>query len=900
MSARYVLAALFFSFACVNPLSAQPVVPFGSPWIGYNAGLSAFPGNPTPLERDPYALTTGDFNDDGFPDIAVANYDYASPGGTSGQSGFVLLFNDGTGHYGESVHYTLSTKGHFDIEAADFNEDGHLDLALPHSGRIGSEKGNTVVIYLNDGADNFTLSQEPLVTQTPLRIDTSDFDNDGHIDLVVGSYDVATQQVAILSGNGDGTFQNAFFVQVGEQPHVVTAGDFDGDGWDDLAVTIINGNLMVLMNNGAGTFGEPEMLTDPGALDPVVSESESADMNNDGFDDLIYGVYQSSGTGGNHVGDELVVLFANGTGGFADPAYYSTLQYGTSPEKIVAADLDGDGDLDLATCDWSGRSSDGIVLMFNEGGGVLGLPYHLSAGQGTQGVSVADTDGDGDLDVVSADRMSLAVTVHENPGDGMLPRLDNRFATDSSVLLHAVTGDVDADGDLDIFASSESFGTAGSFIRNNGDGTFAEPVLYTHSNEYGRGASTAKLRDLDGDGDLDLLYNDPHTDFHDGYDFHTALNDGTGTFVNLTQWPQNTCGNGGIDAFDLDNDGDLDVVNTEELGCAGSNSANKLYININNGDATFQPPTLVEISLGPHAIAGGDFNDDGNVDLVTTHWMPYGTRDFLNVHIGNGDGTFQEEVIYQVGQGPRYITIADFNGDGLEDFATANSSSGETGRETLTVLFGNANGTFSGRTDYYAPYSPDLNGVTGITEGDIDADGDLDILLTTVANGVALYINDGTGSFTFTHRLGIYWGPGAPLYADFDGDEIPDLVTLVDVPPSGVGSELAFQKGISGGIPTSGQTPSSANTPDSYRLSAVYPNPFNPSAQFTLEVREPQAVRISVFDLLGRSVQVIHDGPLDHGSRHFTIDGSGLPSGSYILRAVGETFTAVQRMTLLK
>ncbi|NNF57272.1 MAG: T9SS type A sorting domain-containing protein [Rhodothermaceae bacterium] len=89
--------------------------------------------------------------------------------------------------------------------------------------------------------------------------------------------------------------------------------------------------------------------------------------------------------------------------------------------------------------------------------------------------------------------------------------------------------------------------------------------------------------------------------------------------------------------------------------------------------------------------------------------------------------------------------------------------------------------------------------------------------------------------------------------------------------------------------------------PETYVLSAAYPNPFSGSAQFTLEIGEPQAVRIEVFDTLGRRVALLHDGPLATGTRHqFAIDGARLASGIYTYRVTGETFTASERLTLLR
>ncbi len=106
--------------ASVPTSSAQiPTLPFdGVPWVG----------------RDPYAVTSADFDGDGDMDVAAANYDYAAPGGTDGSSGFAVLFNEGDGVFSAPVHYTFTTKGSFDIVVGDFDEDGNPDLALPNSG----------------------------------------------------------------------------------------------------------------------------------------------------------------------------------------------------------------------------------------------------------------------------------------------------------------------------------------------------------------------------------------------------------------------------------------------------------------------------------------------------------------------------------------------------------------------------------------------------------------------------------------------------------------------------------------------------------------------------------------------------------------------------------------------
>ncbi len=90
-------------------------------------------------------------------------------------------------------------------------------------------------------------------------------------------------------------------------------------------------------------------------------------------------------------------------------------------------------------------------------------------------------------------------------------------------------------------------------------------------------------------------------------------------------------------------------------------------------------------------------------------------------------------------------------------------------------------------------------------------------------------------------------------------------------------------------------------TPDAYHLTSAYPNPFNPQTQFTLKVTEEQRVRVEVYNLLGRRVQVLHDDRLIAGQTYtFTFEASNVPSGIYLIRIIGEQFITTQRVTLLK
>ena len=107
-------------------------------------------------------------------------------------------------------------------------------------------------------------------------------------------------------------------------------------------------------------------------------------------------------------------------------------------------------------------------------------------------------------------------------------------------------------------------------------------------------------------------------------------------------------------------------------------------------------------------------------------------------------------------------------------------------------------------------------------------------------------------------------------------------------------SGTVFQLGeVPCGVPTSVET----EQPTAYRISSVYPNPFTTDATITVELDRPQHARITVYDVLGRLVEVVHDGPVQAGEQPFTLSGASLPAGTYLVRLQGENFLYTQRVS---
>jgi hypothetical protein len=146
------------------------------------------------------------------------------------------------------------------------------------------------------------------------------------------------------------------------------------------------------------------------------------------------------------------------------------------------------------------------------------------------------------------------------------------------------------------------------------------------------------------------------------------------------------------------------------------------------------PSPIFKVGDRPNSVAIGDFDNDGNRDLVVTNWD---FRD-ISVLLGDGDGSFAEQIRYPVGSYPTSVSIGDFNGDGKQDFAVTNYYS-----DDISVLLGNGDGSFAAQIRYPAgrrPYS--------IARGDFDGDGSQDFAVANYySDDVSVLLGHGDGSF---------------------------------------------------------------------------------------------------------------------------------------------------------
>jgi hypothetical protein len=782
--------SVFFALSCAMAIDAVeakvPLRPdevavtprplFASPWLTFNTAVVS--GNGSPV-----ALAVGDVDNDG-------DLDVVAPRGYAG-GGFTLLRNEGNGRFAQPVTFPGASGRAAGIALGDLNNDGKLDVVV--SDGDGLAVGNSMSIYLGNGDGTFG-SRQPVSLGTgrisPIGIATGDFDNDGDVDIAVACN--AVNVVRLLRNNGAGIFTASDSYPVGMYPADLAAGDMNGDGRADLVVAHEEYSVSVLINNGTGGFVPPVAYDNlhNGTLwaGPQLPTVALADVNRDGKLDVLYG---NTRTWDNETG-QIVQLRNNGNGALTRAANIPLITYTAGPTDIVAADMNADGAVDILAASYSGRAEDGVCVALNNGDGTFGPATLYPAGQTTRALAAADVNGDGKLDVLTADDYSNAVAVYLNPGSGVFPKIPYDMAGSAQNFQDAA--DVDGDGDLDMFTSGPlPSADNGSIMRNNGSGRFPDRTIVYNVPD---GVAAGVLRDLNGDGKPDLLFNNPNTSPRS--DFFTALNDGHGNFPTPTRWLVGSAGWGKIDAFDIDNDGDLDVIDCEALGAPGIGSG-RFFIAINNGNGTFQQPYAYDQfppARRPDAVAGGDFNHDGNIDLAFANQGAYGFDAGMFVVLGNGNGTFQAPQMYTAGRGPAHIVTADFDHDGNLDIATLNSGYNNEGAESLTIFFGTGTGSFNRQTTQYATFSPDLLGATGLDFGDVDGDGDVDLLASGASNDVSYYVNNGAGVFSFPYRLGTIAGAHAILFRDFTGDGVKDLAVLNSPPPIGFDGGVAVIRGL--------------------------------------------------------------------------------------------------------
>ena len=337
----------------------------------------------------------------------------------------------------------------------ELNGDGNIDLI------VASQLTNNVAIMTKNGDWAFKPAISYKVGGSPVSVISSDLDGDTHNDVVTAN--AGTDNLSVLLNDGSGGFLSAVTYAVGDAPRCVIVNDLNGDTHVDLAVA--NGgsdDVSILLNNGDGTFATAVNYPAGNFAWSVFSE----DLDGDTDIDLAV-----ANAGANNVS----ILVNNGNGTYQPAVNYAVS--GNAPRSVFGADFDGDTDIDLATAN---RLSDNVSILLNDGNGVFGTAVTYDVGGDPVSVSGADINGDTDIDLAIADSSTNNVAILSGNGDGSFQSAVYFDVGENPVSV--LFSDLDGDSDMDLAAANSS--ATGhqlwtvSLLSNDGSGNFQNPIDY--------------------------------------------------------------------------------------------------------------------------------------------------------------------------------------------------------------------------------------------------------------------------------------------------------------------------------------------------------------------------------------------------------------------------------------
>ena len=356
--------------------------------------------------------------------------------------------------------------------------------------------------------------------------------------------------------------------------------DFNGDGnWGGPGEQIA-ANVAVVNGNNIITFDVPSTAKD-GTTFARFRLSTAGDLGPGGL------------AADGEVEDYAVTIIPPADGqGFGGQDIITT--GANSPFSVIAADVDGDGDMDLL----SASGGDDKIAWYENGGNQTFTPRTISTvADGARSVFAVDMDGDGDLDVLSASFWDDKIAWYEN--DGSQNFTPHTITTAADGAYNVFAADVDGDGDMDVLSASSSDDTI-AWYENDGSQTFTEHTISTTADSPG----SVFAADVDGDGDLDVLSASSVDDKIAWYE-----NDGS---QNFTEHTITTSANGAFSAFaaDMDGDGDLDVL-------SASFDDDKIAWYENDGSQTFTTQTISTAADGARSVFAADVDGDGDLDVLS-------------------------------------------------------------------------------------------------------------------------------------------------------------------------------------------------------------------------------------------------------------------------------------------
>jgi hypothetical protein len=619
----------------------------------------------TPVDGNPLAVA--DFNGDGTPDVVE-----------QGTGTLLVLLGKGDGTFQPAIS-TPSGASLAVLVAGDLNGDGEADVVGIFNSSL------LVFLSKGDGTFAagvpYALPLPP--NAMALFLILGDVKGSGKTDVtVITNGDNAVGQVFVFLGNGDGTLQSprttggVYLPRT--SPGLAVEGDFDGDGKTDLAINVApvcnstchgTNNISLLLGNGDGTFQAPKA---------VISENGSlaaADLNGNGKLDLVVGnssvaqIFLGNGDGTFSSASAYVVTLPLSPGGSANAisiadfnldgkldmapggamllgngdGTFQGIQYGVFPAFPPVAAVVGNFVKNSAPGVAVVSTQPSVYILNNNGSGRLSLARAYGLQEPGQAVVTGDFNGDGKLDLVVIGNdpitqyWNYSVLLGNGDGSFQSPVFHPQNVLSAGDAFSATVAEFGKDHKSDIATVSGNQSLA--LLLGAGDGTFLAPAYL-----FDGAASYLVSADFNGDGKLDIAAGTSGNAVSPG----TALlfGNGDGTFQ-AAVFPPSL--NGFVAAFtsDLNGDGKADLLSANQVA-------------LGNGDGTFN--LLPSLSYGVNKVA--DLNVDGKLDLLVIQSAANGQPEQSGVLLGNGDGTFGPLInVPPSGVLPSLSLVADMNGD---------------------------------------------------------------------------------------------------------------------------------------------------------------------------------------------------------------------------------------------
>lgn len=772
------------------------------------------------------------------------------------------------------------------IHALDIDGDGLQDLVVS-----GSSLSKSIWCHRGLAGGGYA-PVAPLVTFPGVLgpWDFGDINNDGYTDLVAADNSLTAWS---LLGNGDGTFQapRAFLsLYPGD---ALKLGDLDRDGRLDIVATVQLGPLYTMQGQGDGRFLLTSILSPPAAYPGEVA---IGDFDGDSMTDIIamdrianvVDLYR--GIAGGLV-DPPIALPMPGAPRFLSGSDYDqdgrpdalVISFGTTNtisfmygvpagaslgrvdlpregvNSLVAVDQDGDGLLDLLTAERT-LAGDQVAILGRTGPRTYAARGDYAAGIQPQCPVSIDADGDGHSDIVVCNPQRSELIVQHGHGatsfgDGEELRTLTMGGVD--------VGDVNGDHAPDVVTVRIGSASVAGVHLGSGDGTFL-PMATTGAS-YCCGYTAGRLADVDGDGNTDLVGTRV---------FYSTLDvlrgDGSGHFTPTSSRALGAEPRGSIALAHFDSDLLPDAAVATDRG---------IGISLGSPDGTFGEPQYL---LGAQrVVVAADFNHDGRADLIASNAgmdSEFGSQ--IHVHLGRGDGTFTTLPTFYAGYKPIAIAVNDANADGTLDVAFANK-----GDRTIALFLGNGDGTF-------AP-GPLISNVyaSAIEMADLDGDGRRDLIASCYDSAYVTVwpgsVNDSFGPpSTFATRS----YPGQIRVADLNHDGLSDLVigrlygSIVDVLINQTTPVL--------------QVPPHA--PEVLAIEGCRWDPPGGTLDVWLSLTTTTAARLQVIDVTGRIVAEERWSPVVTGPQDRRVTAaSHPPPGVYWVRLSQAGHSASRRLVLV-